>query len=204
MASPASVKTRNREPLAVPLLSPIPAVVVLVAALIAAVTDVWKFKVYNVLTLPLLASGLVYHAIVGGWAGLGNSALGLVFGFAILLLAYAMGGMGAGDVKLMAAIGAWLGMPLTYYVFIASALAGGVYAVALLVLGGGLHEVLINLQVLWLRARAFGRQLGSEARVEAEVRRDDRRRRLIPFAAMVAVGLIATFIWIYQAGRSPG
>ena len=116
-----------------PLLSPFPAVVVIVAALIAAATDIWKFKVYNALTLPLLLGGLIYHAATAGWAGLANSALGLLFGFAILLLFYAMGGMGAGDVKLMAAIGAWLGMPMTFYVFIASGLAGGVYAVALLV-----------------------------------------------------------------------
>lgn len=180
------------------LISPFPAVVVIVATLIAAATDIWKFKVYNALTVPLLLGGLIYHAATTGWAGLADSTLGLLFGFAILLLFYAMGGMGAGDVKLMAAIGAWLGMPLTFYVFIASGLAGGVYAVALLVLRGGLQEAVINMHILWLQMTAFSRHLGSDARVEAEVKRDDRRRRLIPFAAMVAVGVIATFLWLHN------
>jgi len=182
----------------VSLITPIPAAVVLVAVLIAAVTDVWKFKVYNALTVPLLLGGLIYHATTAGWAGLANSTLGLLFGFSILLIFYAMGGMGAGDVKLMAAIGAWLGMPLTFYVFIASGLAGGVYAIALLVLRNGLQDAAIHMHILWLRLTAFSRHLGSDARVESEVRRDDRRRRLIPFAAMVAVGVIATFVWLHN------
>jgi prepilin peptidase CpaA len=179
--------------------SPIPAAVVLIAALIAAATDIWKFKVYNALTLPVMLGGLLFHGITGGWAALGNSALGLLFGFAILLLFYAMGGMGSGDVKLMAAIGAWLGMQLTFYVFIASALAGGVYAVALLVLAGGIQEALINMHILWLRMTAFSRHLGSDDRVELEVKRDDRRKRLIPFAAMVAIGVVSTYLWLNAA-----
>jgi prepilin peptidase CpaA len=179
----------------VPAITPLPAAVVLIAALIAAVTDVWKFKVYNALTLPLLVSGLLYHGITGGLTALGGSSLGMLFGFGILLLFYAMGAMGSGDVKLMAAIGAWLGMPLTFYVFIASSLAGGVYAVGLLVLAGGIGETLIHMQILWLRMSAFGRHLSCDDRIEVEVKRDDRRRRLIPFAAMVAIGVVATYVW---------
>lgn len=185
-----------------PAVAPLPATVVLIAALIAAVTDVWKFKVYNALTLPLLISGLLYHGLTGGPAALGGSALGLLCGFAILLLFYAMGAMGAGDVKLMAAIGAWLGMPLTFYVFIASALAGGLYAVTLLVMAGGIGEAMIHMQILWLRMVSFGRHLGSDDRVEAEVKRDDRRKRLIPFAAMVAIGVVSTYVWLHVSSSS--
>lgn len=177
-------------------ISVIPAIVVLVASIIAAVTDLWKFKVYNILTLPLIVTGLLYNAVNGGWAGLLNSVLGLVFGFAILLIFYSMGGMGAGDVKLMAGIGAWLGMPITFYIFIASALAGGVYAVALMVLTNGVQEMLINMHILGHRMKTFSRHLIPDSRIEVEVKRDDRRKRLIPFATMVAVGVIATFIWM--------
>jgi prepilin peptidase CpaA len=143
-----------------------------------------------------MISGLLYHVIVGGPTALAGSALGLLFGFAVLLLFYTMGAMGAGDVKLMAAIGSWLGLPLTFYVFIASALAGGVYAVALLVLTGGLQEAMIHMHILWLRVIALSRHLGPDARIEVEVKRDDRRTRLIPFAAMVAVGVVATYFWL--------
>jgi len=179
--------------------SAIPSIVVLVAVLIAAATDIWKFKVYNALTLPMLLGGLTFHAVTAGWTGLAGSAIGLLFGFVILLIFHARGGMGAGDVKLMAAIGAWLGMPMTFYVFIASGLAAGAYAIVLLVMRDGLQECAIHMQILWLRMTAFSRHLGHDARVESEVKRDDRRRRLIPFAAMVAVGVVATFVWFHNA-----
>jgi len=171
--------------------------VVLVAALIAAATDVWKFRVYNALTLPLLASGLLYHGFRGEIA---DSLLGVLFGFAALIVLYIVGGMGAGDVKLMAAVGAWLGMPMTFYVFIASSLAAGVYAIGLIVWTGRVSETVVNLQLMWLRLASVGRYLGGEDRVESEVQRDDRRRRIIPFAAMVAIGLIATLLWLQGAG----
>jgi len=74
----------------------VPVIVVLVAAFVAAATDIWKFKVYNVLTLPLLVSGLLYHAFR---AELADSLLGVLFGFAALIVLYIIGGMGAGDVK---------------------------------------------------------------------------------------------------------
>jgi prepilin peptidase CpaA len=191
-----------KEILPVELFSSIPAVIVLAAAIIAAVTDVWKFKIHNALTLPLLVTGLVYHAAVGGRAGLATSLLGVLFGFGVLLAFYVVGGMGAGDVKLMAAIGAWLGMPLTFYVFIASSLAAGAYAVVLVAFSeGGIAEVLLNFQILWVRMRAISRHLGDDNRIEHEVKRDDRRRRLIPFAAMVAVGVVMTLLWLRHQGN---
>jgi prepilin peptidase CpaA len=180
----------------------IPSLVVLAAAVISAATDVWKFKIHNALTLPLLVTGLVYHAIEGGKAGLATSLLGVLFGFGVLLAFYVMGGMGAGDVKLMAGVGAWLGMPLTFYVFIASSLAAGVYAVVLVAFSqGGVAEVLLNFQILFVRMQTISRHLGDDNRIEHEVKRDDRRRRLIPFAAMVAVGVVATLLWLRHQGN---
>jgi prepilin peptidase CpaA len=173
----------------------VPIIVVLVAALITTVTDLWRFKIYNVLTLPLLLSGLVYHFLVGGTGGLAASLLGAVFGFAVLLLFYVMGGMGAGDVKLMAAVGAWLGLPLIFYVFIASSLAAGLYSVFLLVASHSVNETWTNFQILWLRLVILGRHLGTGQRIEAAVKQPDRRLRLVPFAAMLMVGTVALLVW---------
>ena len=178
----------------------IPVGIVLIASLIAAVTDVWKFKVHNLLTLPLLASGLVYHGIANGAEGLAGSALGVLCGFAIMLVFYLMGGMGAGDVKLMAGVGAWLGMPLTFVVFLASALAAGVYAIVLVVAYGRFRETWVNLKILCHRLAAIGRHLGAEDHIEATAGRDDRRTRLIPFGAMVAVAIIALLAWSLLGG----
>ena len=172
--------------------SAVPVIIVLTAVLIAAATDIWKFKVYNALTLPLLAAGLLYH---GFRHDLADSLLGVMFGFAALVPLYIVGGMGAGDVKLMAAVRDWLGIPLTFYVFIASSLAAGVYAVGLVVWTGRVGETVVNLHIMWLRLASVGRYLGADDQVELEVRRSDRRKRIIPFAAMVAIGLVATLIW---------
>jgi prepilin peptidase CpaA len=174
----------------------VPASIVLLAALIASVMDVWKFKVYNALTVPLLLSGLLYHGTVDGLQGVLGSGIGVLTGFAVLFFVYTMGGVGAGDVKLMAAVGAWLGMPLTLYVFVASALASGVYAVVLILLSGSVRETWINIQVILLRMIALGHHLGADVRLEDEIKRADRRRRLVPFGAMVAVGFAAILVWL--------
>ena len=57
---------------------PPPVYVVLAASVLAALTDVWKFKVHNYLTLPLLVSGLLYHGSVEGLAGVGKCISGTV------------------------------------------------------------------------------------------------------------------------------
>lgn len=170
-----------------------PVAIVLIAAVIAAVTDVWKFRVYNVLTLPLLACGLAYHAYHGE---LGESAMGALLGFGSLVILYISGGVGAGDVKLMAGVGAWLGTQNTFYVFIASSLAAGIYALGLALFHGRLAETLVNLQILLHRLSTIGKHLGADDRVETEVDRADRRRRVIPFGAMVAVGVVTTFLYL--------
>ena len=174
----------------------IPTSIVLLASLVAAVLDVWKFKVYNALTVPLLLTGLAYHTMASGLQGLQGSLMGIVFGFAVLIVVYAMGGIGAGDVKLMAAVGAWLCMPLTFYVFVLQRpLASGGYAAAPLILrSGSLRETWLELQVILFRISAFGQLLGAGRRLEDEMRRSDRRRRLVPFGAMLVVGLIAVIL----------
>jgi prepilin peptidase CpaA len=173
----------------------IPAAVVSAGVIVAGVTDLWKFKVHNLLTLPLLLSGLLYHAWVGGLPGLGASAVGALFGFLILFLFYLMGGIGGGDVKLLAAVGAWLGLPLTFFVFIVTSLAAGIYAVALLVAYGHWRRTWINVRIAWYRLTAIGRHLGGEDRVEQAVQGAEPRKNCIPFAAMMALGLCGTLIW---------
>jgi prepilin peptidase CpaA len=175
----------------------ISATIVSAGVLVAAATDLWKFKVHNALTVPLGLMGLIYHACVGGWPGLGASFLGAAFGFSILFLFYVMGGMGGGDVKLMAAIGAWLGAPLTFVVFMVSSIAAGVYAVGLIVAHRQFRKTWVNLQILWYRLSAAGRHLSREDRIEAEVQDAERRKNCIPFAAMTAIGVFATLAWFF-------
>ncbi len=174
----------------------LPLVVVLVAALVAAVGDLRSFRISNWLTLPLLGSGLLYHATTGG---LLDSVLGALLGFVILLVLCLMGGVGAGDVKLLAGIGAWLGLPLTVAVILASSVAAGIYALVLVFVYQGVRETMVNFAVLGRRVGSLGRLLGSQNELESELRRPDRRRHMIPFAAMIAVGFIGLLIWVWMS-----
>jgi Flp pilus assembly protein protease CpaA len=174
---------------------PLDICVPLVAVLIAAATDLRSFKIYNMISMPLLVSGLVYHGVVAGKSEFVESLLGALFGFTVLILLYTMGGVGAGDVKLLAAVGAWLGLPRTVCVFLASSLAAGGYAVFLLVWYQTGSETLGNLKILWHRFRILGRHIAREDGIETVVHHTDCRRRLIPFGAMIALGLIVTLVW---------
>lgn len=164
-------------------------VVVALVTLTAAATDLWKFKVYNVLTLPTLAVGLLVSPINGGiQAGL----LGAALGFGLLAVFFALGGVGAGDVKLLTAIGAWLGPSTTLHVFIVSAMAGGVYALILLALQSGIFAARDKVEMLGIQVLSPSLWKRPEARLEVEVRREDRRRRLVPYAAMICAGFFVT------------
>ena len=88
-----------------------------VILIVAAVIDGWLLKVPNWLTIPLVFAGWAAGAWCCGFSGLAWSMAGTLVGLGLLLPAYAIGGMGAGDVKLMAGIGAWIGATATFYAF---------------------------------------------------------------------------------------
>ena len=127
------------------------------ALVVAAVIDGWKLRVPNWLTFPLVIGGWAVSAIGYGWAGLGWSLAGTAVGLGLLLPAYAIGGMGAGDVKLLAGVGAWVWGTVTFYAFCVSAIVGGVLAIAMVLVRrqwhrhftqffGILYEVLLDPQ----------------------------------------------------------
>lgn len=164
--------------------------VVIVVASIAGGIDVWKFKVPNALTFPLAFSGILFHTLVNGWAGMASSLVGVLFALAVLALFFLIGALGAGDVKLLCGVGAWLGMPATWHVLLASAVAGGAYSAVLLAWYGGFNRVADMFYVLVLQCVAMGKHLGVQEGVQHVAATAGRRRRLVPFAAMIALGVI--------------
>ncbi len=102
--------------------------------------DLKTRKIPNYLTLGAALTGLAYNLAVSGWSGLGYGMLGLLLGFGFLILPYILGGMGAGDVKALASLGAWLGPAATFYLFLYMAIAGGLMSLAVLICKGLLWE----------------------------------------------------------------
>ena len=98
-------------------------VVVILIMSVALVTDLKHRTIPNLLTVSGAVGGLVYHLVTGGLDGLLFSLGGFATGFGLLLLLWLCGNGGGGDVKLMGAVGAWLGAFATLIVFIGSALA---------------------------------------------------------------------------------
>ena len=100
-----------------------------VGVLIATVVDLRTRRVPNVLTAAMAVVGLGLAAAGVSGISLGTAMLGLLLGLALMLPGHAIGATGAGDVKLMAAVGALMGPSLTFKAFLFTALAGGVLAV---------------------------------------------------------------------------
>lgn len=107
--------------------------VVLAVLAISVFFDLRFRRIPNWLTFPAMVAGLLFNTYVGGVPGLLLSLGGLLIGFGVFIAFYMLGGMGAGDVKLMAAIGSLLGPKDVLYVALYTAIAGGVYAILLMV-----------------------------------------------------------------------
>jgi prepilin peptidase CpaA len=101
--------------------------------LIAAVIDIRIQKIPNMLTFPAAALVLIYHCLTNGISGFLFSIGGLATGLMLLFLPYWLGGMGAGDAKLMGVVGGTIGAKGVFLAFLFTALAGGAYALALIV-----------------------------------------------------------------------
>ncbi len=95
-------------------------------------TDIKEQKIYNKVLLPALVIGLAGNMLLYGLPGLKNSFLGLLAGMGLLLLPFLLGGMGAGDVKLLGVIGVIQGPAFVFQAFLLTAVVGGFIALILL------------------------------------------------------------------------
>jgi prepilin peptidase CpaA len=107
---------------------------------ICVVTDIRKRMIYNKVIFPALIAAFGLHTMFGGWSGLGHSLLGFIVGLGILLIPYLLGGMGAGDVKLLALVGALKGIWFVLAASVYMALFGAVIAIGVVLFQSGLRK----------------------------------------------------------------
>lgn len=141
----------------------------------AAYFDIRQRRIPNFITLPAIVAGLMLNGLSGGWDGLLFSIWGLVLGFGGFAVLYFLGGIGAGDVKLMGGIGALLGFNLIISVFVLTALAGGIMAI---------YKMFVN--------RTFGQLASRLSRLN--IRKEDYNPSTdtIPYGFAIAIGTLIT------------
>jgi len=120
------------------------AILGVICATVAALYDLRSHRIPNLITIPAIAFGLLLHFVLGGWGQILSSAAAAALCLFVFFIFYFAGGMGAGDVKLMAAIGSLFGLPMVGWLLIMTALAGGVIALGVAIYRGRLWSTLAN------------------------------------------------------------
>lgn len=119
--------------------------ITLIVITTATLWDISTNRIPNLITLPAIVLGILLNTYYSGLTGLGDALAGSVVGILLLIIPFAFGGMGGGDVKLLAAVGALNGLLMVMYTFLYSAVAGGVIALVVALFKGKLYPVLFNI-----------------------------------------------------------
>src|SRR5664280_1551296 len=161
--------------------------VLLVMLLAAAVFDVLYRRIPNWLTVSGVALGIAMNTLIGSpEAGLEFSLVGLAVAFGIYAALYALRAMGAGDVKLMAAVGALVGWERWFGIFFVTALIGGVMAMMLVVARGRLKKTFFNVSFILSEMKS-----GRPAYLKNEELDVKNKKALgLPHGAVIAVGTV--------------
>ena len=184
------------------------------AMIVAAVIDGRQLKVPNWLTFPLVLSGwalglLHTFGLFTAWTGTGDvwaALAGAALGFLLLFPVYAVGGMGAGDVKMQMGFGAWVGafygmgsgLFVIFWAFCLAVIIGGVLAVVMMLARGQIRQNLAN-------ARAIVGDLLAPTKLGTAAEKAARRKsslQLLPYGIPLCLGFLsflAYYVWAYGA-----
>ena len=165
----------------------------------AAATDIRSQKIPNLLTVPAAILGLVFHVIhgflvpeaYGFGGGIGFALAGFAVGFVLLLIPALLGGGGMGDIKLLAALGAWLGPMYILFAFGASAVFASMMAISVLI-WSALNRGLTTTKETYLIRGNTDLEEGDAPRP---------RSRVLPYAVPVALGTWLVLSWLLLRGH---
>lgn len=156
---------------------------------LACIWDLRTRRIPNVLTFSSAACALLFHLVTGGWPAAAWSLGGYVLGAVLFFPMFALRGMGAGDVKLLAAVGAWVGPGQVAVAALATSIAGGVLGLAVALGYGYLRTAFSNLGMLLTHWRVAGvRPLPAVTLQSATGPR-------LAYAVPIAIGTVVT-LWL--------
>ncbi|KVE41119.1 A24 family peptidase [Burkholderia sp. BDU5] len=163
---------------------PIPLCVTLLAV-VAASIDLSSRHIPNRLIALGLASALVAQCgLPGPHTGFAAWLAGAATGAGLLLPFYLLRGMAAGDVKLMLAIGSWVGPPLALRIVLATFIVGGAWALAVVLKRGQFRKLLANLRHLFTHAALLRDPSAARAAPEIE------SVGMLPYGVAIAIGTL--------------
>ncbi len=178
--------------------------VVLGASLTAAILDIRSRRIPNALTVPLAVTGLLYGLSCAGLAGLGQAVGGCLVVALPYVLLFVFAGGGAGDAKMMGALGAWLGLPAGVVVLVAVAATGGVLGLLNLAthrqLGPGLRRVGAAFYVM-LIALCSGRKGWELVKPDLEEPAggaDVQGTTAMPYGPSIFIGVCIAAYWVHS------
>jgi len=159
----------------------------LIVLAVATFTDLRSRRIPNWLVLPFLLAGVALSGWRDGWHGIGQSLAGLLLGGLLYGIFFWMGGMGAGDVKLCAAIGAWIGPQQLFIALVITGMAGGIMVLCWAAFGGFLKDLFADTGdlVFGWKKRAL--------RGDPQPALANPTKRKIPYAPAMAIGTLISF-----------
>ena len=164
-------------------------VAALSVAAVACMCDLRSRRIPNVLTLGAAAAAFIYHLSTGGPAALGQSALAWLIGVLVFIVPFALRGLGGGDVKLVAALGAWIGPEAAVWLAVYTALAGGVMAIGISLLYGYFDTAVRNIGLLLCHWRVAGLSAVPDITLERS------SAPKLAYALPILAGMVTT-IWL--------
>lgn len=157
------------------------------ALLIATIADLRSGRIPNWLVFPFMLAGIAVSIYVRGWAGAGNSLRGIALGILLCGVLVYLKALGMGDVKLCAAIGAWIGPEQLFTALILTGLAGGLIALIWSLCRGYGKEAIQNSRRLLIHLGRRGIQ------PHPELALGNPASRAMPYAPAIAVGTLLSF-----------
>lgn len=167
---------------------------------LAVYFDLSTKKIPNAITFPVILWGLIVYTVFGGFVGFKFTLIGFLVGLAIFLLPFILGGMGAGDVKLMAAIGALMGWKFALKTAVASGLVGGVIVIIYSLYKKTLWTTiksavgLILRPLVFILATSFNSERLEKAHKYFSEQSVQYEKHYIPYGVAIGLGAIIVFI----------